>query len=175
VIATSGTAAALAAVASHLRRGAGRQRPAGVTNAEMSRIAKRLARLPVAERRKIQGIGPRRAEIIVAGATVYHELLDRLHLKSFRYSPLGLRDGILAQMAADYDHSTRSGRQIESERWESILKAVDHYHVDRKHALNVRDAAATLFTALRSVHRTCPRNISNGSPPPLCFTKWATT
>jgi exopolyphosphatase/guanosine-5'-triphosphate,3'-diphosphate pyrophosphatase len=92
----------------------------------------------------------------VAGATVYHELLDRLHLKSFRYSPLGLRDGILAQMAADYDRSTRSGRQIESERWESILKAVDHYHVDRKHALNVRDAAVTLFTSLRSVHRLPP-------------------
>jgi exopolyphosphatase/guanosine-5'-triphosphate,3'-diphosphate pyrophosphatase len=155
VIATSGTAAALAAVASHLRRTAGRQRPV-VSKAEMSRIAKRLARLPVAERRKIEGIGPRRAEIIVAGATVFQELLDRLHLKSFRYSPLGLRDGILAQMAADYDRSTRSGRQVESERWESIMKAVDHYRVDRKHALDVRDAATTLFTALRSVHRLPP-------------------
>ncbi len=122
----------------------------------MTRIAKRLARLPVAERRKIEGIGPRRAEIIVAGATVYHELLERLHLKGFRYSPLGLRDGILAQMAADYDHHTRSGRQIESERWESILKAVDHYRVDRKHALDVRDAATLLFTALRSLHRLPP-------------------
>ncbi len=88
----------------------------------MHRIAKRLARLPVAERRKIEGIGPRRAEIIVAGAQVYYELLERLHLQGFRYSPLGLRDGILAQMAADYDRSTARGRQIESERWESILK-----------------------------------------------------
>jgi exopolyphosphatase/guanosine-5'-triphosphate,3'-diphosphate pyrophosphatase len=122
----------------------------------MTRIAKRLARLPVAERRKIQGIGPRRAEIIVAGATVYHELVDRLHLKGFRYSPLGLRDGILAQMAADYDRSTRSGRQIESERWESIMKAVDHYHVDRKHALDVRDAATLLFSGLRSLHQLPP-------------------
>ncbi len=122
----------------------------------MTRIAKRLARLPMAERRKIEGIGPRRAEIIVAGAMVYHELLDRCHLKAFRYSPLGLRDGILAQMAADYDRSTRSGRQIESERWESILKAVDHYHVDRKHALDVRESATLLFSALRSVHRLPP-------------------
>jgi len=151
VIATSGTAAALATVAARLRRG-GSRRPV-VSRAEMTRIAKRLARLPVAERRKIEGIGPRRAEIIVAGAMVYHELLDRLHLKGFRYSPLGLRDGTLAQMAADYDRSTRSGRQIESERWESILKAVDHYHVDRKHALDVRESATLLFTALRSVHR----------------------
>jgi len=154
VIATSGTAAALAAVATRLRRG-GSRRPV-VSRAEMTRIAKRLARLPVAERRKIEGIGPRRAEIVVAGAMVYHELLDRLHLKGFRYSPLGLRDGTLAQMAADYDRSTRSGRQIESERWESILKAVDHYHVDRKHALDVRESATLLFTALRSVHRLPP-------------------
>jgi exopolyphosphatase/guanosine-5'-triphosphate,3'-diphosphate pyrophosphatase len=155
VIATSGTAAALAAVASHLRRGTSPQRLV-VSCAEMTRIAKRLARLPVAERRKIEGIGLRRAEIIVAGATVYQELLDRLHLKGFRYSPLGLRDGILAQMAADYDRSTRSGRQVEFERWESIMNAVDHYRVDRKHALDVRDAATLLFSALRSVHRLPP-------------------
>jgi exopolyphosphatase/guanosine-5'-triphosphate,3'-diphosphate pyrophosphatase len=122
----------------------------------MARIAKRLARLPVAERRKIQGIGPRRAEIVVAGAMVYHELLDRLHLPAFRYSPLGLRDGILAQMAADYDRSTRSGRQIESERWESILKAVERYRVERRHALDVRESAMFLFSALRSVHRLPP-------------------
>ena len=114
VIATSGTAAALSEVAIHLRRGSGKQRPV-VSRTEMSRISKRLSRIPVAERRKIEGIGPRRAEIIVAGATVYNELLERLDLKGFRYSPLGLRDGILAQMAADYDRSTRSGRQIESE------------------------------------------------------------
>jgi exopolyphosphatase / guanosine-5'-triphosphate,3'-diphosphate pyrophosphatase len=162
VIATSGTAAALAAVASHMRSGPNRQRTI-VSRAEMARIAKRIARLPVAERRKIQGIGPRRAEIIVAGATVYHELLDRLRLKGFRYSPLGLRDGILAQMAADYDRSTRSGKQVESERWESILNAVAHYHVDRKHALDVRDSAVLLFTALRGVHRL-----------PLEYREWLT-
>lgn len=155
VIATSGTAAAIAAAAAHQRSGKTRQRQM-VTRVEMTRLAKRLARLPVAERRKIEGIGPRRAEIIVAGATVYRELLDRLRLGGFRYSPLGLRDGILAQMAADYDRSTRSGRQLESERWESILKAVDHYHVERKHALDVRDSAMLLFSRLHSLHRLPP-------------------
>src|SRR5207302_11413415 len=67
--------------------------------------------------------------------------------------PLGLRDGLLAQMAAEYDRSTRSGKQIESERWDSIAKAVAHYGVDRKHALDVRASAMRLFTALRSIHR----------------------
>ena len=157
VVATSGTAAALAAVAKHLgRRAHSRGANNLVSRADMGRIAKRLSKLPIAERRKIEGIGPRRAEIIVAGAEVYHELVERLRLKGFRYSPLGLRDGILAQMAADYDRSTRSGRQIESERWESILHAVEHYQVDRKHALDVRDSASRLFSALRLVHGLPP-------------------
>lgn len=154
VIATSGTAAALAAVASHLRRGAGRPRPV-VSRAEMSRIAKRLARLPVEERRKIEGIGPRRAEIIVAGATVYHELLDRLHLKSFRYSPLGLRDGILAQMAAD-EEDIGLRKQLESERQNSIFDLASHYGVDLRFSNRVADHAGRLFKLLAPMHRLPP-------------------
>jgi exopolyphosphatase / guanosine-5'-triphosphate,3'-diphosphate pyrophosphatase len=154
VIATSGTAAALAAVASRLRKT--RNQRAAVSAGEMTRIAKRLARLPVDERRQIEGIGLRRAEIIVAGAIVYHELLDRCHLKAFRYSPLGLRDGLLSQMAAEYDRSTRSGKQIASERWESITRAVAHYRVEMKHALDVRNSAMFLFSALHSVHGLPP-------------------
>jgi exopolyphosphatase/guanosine-5'-triphosphate,3'-diphosphate pyrophosphatase len=69
---------------------------------------------------------------------------------------LGLRDGILAQMAAEYDRSTRSGRAIESERWESIKRAVAHYRVDINHALHVRDAALQLFSSLKSVHQLPP-------------------
>jgi len=153
VIATSGTAAALAAVSAHLARGRRQAPPSKVTRDMMRRIVKQITRLPLEQRRKIPGIGPRRAEIICAGAVVYGELLDRGHVTGFRYSPLGLRDGILAQMAAEYDHSTRSGKAIESERWESIKRAVEHYHVDLEHAVQVRDSALLLFSSLKSVHQ----------------------
>jgi exopolyphosphatase/guanosine-5'-triphosphate,3'-diphosphate pyrophosphatase len=154
VIATSGTAAALAGVASHL---AGKGRTATYAPREtIRRIAKQLSRQSLEQRAKVPGIGPRRAEIICAGAVVYAELLERCHLPGFRYSALGLRDGILAQMAADYDRSTRSGRAIESERWESIKQAVEHYRVDLNHALQVRDAALLLFSTLKSVHQLPP-------------------
>jgi exopolyphosphatase/guanosine-5'-triphosphate,3'-diphosphate pyrophosphatase len=118
----------------------------------MKRIAKLISRLPLEERKKIDGIGPRRAEIIVAGAMVFRVLVERCQLRNFRYSPLGLRDGLLAQMAAEYDRSTRSGRQIESERWDSIQQAVQHYRVDMAHALQVRNSAMELFTALKTLH-----------------------
>ena len=52
------------------------------------------------ERAKVPGIGPRRAEIIIAGAWVFAELMQRCNLPAFQYSPLGLRDGVLAQMLA---------------------------------------------------------------------------
>ncbi|MFY9559222.1 MAG: Ppx/GppA phosphatase family protein [Terriglobales bacterium] len=153
VIATSGTAAALAGVSAHLAR-LRKQRPGTkITRDMMRRIVKQITRLPLEQRRKVPGIGPRRAEIICAGAVVYWELLERCHLAGFRYSPLGLRDGILAQMAAEYDRSTRSGRAIESERWESIKRAVEHYRVELPHALQVRESALLLFSALKSVHQ----------------------
>jgi exopolyphosphatase/guanosine-5'-triphosphate,3'-diphosphate pyrophosphatase len=101
-----------------------------------------LARLPLEQRIKLPGVGPRRAEIVIAGAVVYAELLERCQLAGFRYSPLGLRDGLLAQMAAEYDRSTRSGKHIQSERWDSIRAAVAHYRVDMNHALQERSCHA---------------------------------
>lgn len=155
VIATSGTAESLAAVCHGLYKTKG-ARAASVSRAQMRRIAKLLARLPVEDRRNLSGVGPRRAEIIIPGAAVYETLLERCQLGGFRFSPLGLRDGLLAQMAADYDRSTRSGKQIESERWDSIRAAVGHYRVDMDHALHVRDSAMQLFAALKSVHALPP-------------------
>lgn len=153
VIATSGTAAALASMASHLAGPKGRAQRAMVTREMMRRMVKQLMRMTLEQRQKVRGIGPRRAEIICAGAVVFAQLLERCHLPGFHYSPLGLRDGILAQMAAEYDRSTRSGRAIASERRESLERAVKHYRVDLHHALQVRDAASQVFSAMKSVHQ----------------------
>jgi exopolyphosphatase/guanosine-5'-triphosphate,3'-diphosphate pyrophosphatase len=155
VIATSGTAASLAAVGHNLYKTKD-PRATAVSRAQMRRIAKMLARRPLEQRIKLPGVGPRRAEIVIAGAVVYSELLELCQLAGFRYSPLGLRDGLLAQMAAEYDRSTRSGKHIQSERWDSVRAAVDHYGVEMDHALQVREAAMHLFKALKSVHRLAP-------------------
>jgi exopolyphosphatase/guanosine-5'-triphosphate,3'-diphosphate pyrophosphatase len=155
VIATSGTAEALATVCHALYRTKS-QRGMTVSRQQMRPIAKMLARIPLAERRNVPGIGLRRAEIVIAGAVVFVELLERCKLSGFRYSPLGLRDGLLAQMAADYDHATRSGRQIASERQDSLLAAVAHYNVDLDHATRVRESALKLFSDLRRIHRLPP-------------------
>ena len=151
-IATSGTAASLAA----LSEGKVDPKKGYVSRDSARRVAKQLCRLTVDGRKKLSGIGPRRAEIIIAGAMVYAEILERCKLPGFRYSPLGLRDGLLAQMAAEYDSHTRSGKQIEAERWDSVMAAVQHYRVEEEHALRVREFALQLFDVLKTVHSLPP-------------------
>lgn len=153
VIATSGTAAALAAVAANRYPSGGKQGAAFVSAATAARMVRMLARRNLQQRTSFQGIGPRRAEIIIAGAVVFAELMERCRLRSFRYSPLGLRDGLLAQMAADYSRSPKSREQIATERWESVLHCARQYGVELHHATQVRDFALELFRRLQAVHR----------------------
>ena len=104
------------------------------------------------ERRALPGLGPRRAEIIVAGAAVYAGLM--VHgIHGFRYSPLGLRDGLLAQMAADLGGERHIQKRIQSQREQALVTHGAHYRVDARYAKTVRDLAATLFKELRSVHQ----------------------
>ena len=151
VVATSGTAAALAGAARDL--GGKKNSPGFVSRETALKIATKLARCSLKERVQFSGIGPRRAEIIVAGAAVFAELMQSCQLPFFRYSPLGLRDGLLAQMAADYDRGTRSRRQVESDRWDALVAAGRHYQVDAGHCRHVRELAMKLFATLRGVHR----------------------
>ena len=147
-MATSGTAAALAALWSARAT----HNPNTVPKVAVRKLAQELGRYTLEQRTALPGIGPRRSEVIVAGANVFAELLTRLQLPSFRYSPLGLRDGVLAQMVADYDRETQFRRQIESQRRDALLQAGRHFGVDEKFAERVRELALKLFEGLKNVH-----------------------
>jgi exopolyphosphatase/guanosine-5'-triphosphate,3'-diphosphate pyrophosphatase len=116
------------------------------------KLATRIAGMTLVEREAVPGIGPRRAEIIVAGASVFAELLDSFGLPGFRYSALGLRDGILAQMLAEQDARAAAHREFEHARWESVLATARRYGVDPKQAEPVRGHALQLFRELKALH-----------------------
>jgi exopolyphosphatase / guanosine-5'-triphosphate,3'-diphosphate pyrophosphatase len=120
------------------------------------KLAGKLAKMSLPQREAVPGIGPRRAEIIVAGAEVYAEIFESFGLKGFRYSPLGLRDGILAQMLAEQDARAKAHREFEHERWESVLSTARRYGVDLRHAEPVRAHTVQLFRELKSMHALGP-------------------
>jgi exopolyphosphatase/guanosine-5'-triphosphate,3'-diphosphate pyrophosphatase len=150
-VATSGTPAALSELWAAGQPGAN----STVPRAGLLRLTKKLSALNVEQRRALTGIGPRRAEIIIAGAHVFAELFSELELPSFRYLPFGLRDGILAQMAADQD-DIGLRKQLESERRNSIFDLAAHYAVDLRFSNRVADHAGRLFKFLAPVHRLPP-------------------
>ena len=152
VIATSGTAAALYAMHA-AKAGGGKRAASPVPRKTVVKLADLLARRNYQQRAALPGLGAKRAEIIVAGAAVYAEIMERCNLPAFLYSPLGLRDGLLAQMAAEQHLSARSTRQIASDRWDSLLSAGKRYHIDPLHARQVRELAMRLFDELADVHR----------------------
>ncbi len=157
VIATSGTPAALSGLYRARSSGADETKPHTVPQTAVSGLLNKLAKRPLAERRVLPGIGPRRAEIIIAGAMVFAELMEMCSLRSFRYLPLGLRDGLLAQMLADYAQSPAMKERVESERHDALLAIVKHYGADLVFAERTRDFAMQLFRRLQSVHRLPPQ------------------
>ena len=163
VFATSGTAAALAAAARATAKSRSKASSKSVpkqsirawdrTPTEMVRkLADKLKRMSASQRSTVPCIGPKRSEIIVAGACVYADLLERLGLPGFRYSPLGLRDGILALMLAEGDTRTSAHQHFEQERWDSVLQLCRHYGVDPKRQEPVVRDATQLFDDLKSMH-----------------------
>jgi exopolyphosphatase/guanosine-5'-triphosphate,3'-diphosphate pyrophosphatase len=120
------------------------------------KLADKLKRMSVSQRSVIRGIGPKRSEIIVAGAYVYADLLERFRLSGFRYSPMGLRDGILALMLAEGDTRTSAHQHFEEERWASVLELCRHYGIDPKRQESVVRDAIQLFDDLKSVHLLSP-------------------
>ncbi len=153
VLATSGTAAALSGLYHERGEGADGAKALAVPRPAITKIAKELSRRNLAQRQGLPGIGPKRAEIIIAGAMVFSELLEMCELRNFRYLPLGLRDGLLAQMMADYSSKSAMRERVESERQDALVAAAKHYDVDLLFARRIRDLAIQLFRRLQPVHQ----------------------
>jgi exopolyphosphatase/guanosine-5'-triphosphate,3'-diphosphate pyrophosphatase len=157
VLATSGTAAALSGLYEARVGGADESKPHTVPQPGVSKILKELSKRSLAQRRALPGIGPKRAEIIVAGAMVFCELLEMCRLPGFRYLPLGLRDGVLAQLVADYNSKSAMRERVESERQDALVATVNRYGVDLLFARRIRDLAVQLFRRLQPVHQLPPQ------------------
>jgi exopolyphosphatase / guanosine-5'-triphosphate,3'-diphosphate pyrophosphatase len=152
VIATSSTAAAIVCAANDIKRS--RREDADRMRASSSRVhelAAMLADLRLEERAKVNGIGPRRAEIIVAGVTVLDEILQGFHLPRLFYSSAGVRDGIIADLAR-----RRVGAEalrLDADRKRTVRAMVRQYEVSPRHVKKVADLGSMLFDALSPLHR----------------------
>jgi exopolyphosphatase/guanosine-5'-triphosphate,3'-diphosphate pyrophosphatase len=155
VIATSATASA---VASAIARTPRSRRDAidrlRVTTAQVRKLYARISELGLVARRRVTGIGPRRAEIIVPGVAVLLEFLEEFHLPAFYYSRAGVRDGIIADLAARNVGAELS--RLNRDQRREVEDMGRRYAVSMDHARKVADISHLLFGALQPLHHLPP-------------------
>lgn len=152
VIATSATAAAVVCAINRVPRArrdqADRMRAA---TPEIRKLFRRLAELDLAGRRKVPGIGPRRAEIAVAGTGTLLRILERFQAKGVYYSSAGVRDGIVADMAARNVGAEQA--RLSREQRKEVERVASRFGIVLDDARQVAGFSRALFERLSSVHQ----------------------
>jgi len=98
LVATAGTATTIAAVELRLRvYDPDRVQGLELDAATVERQLARYLELPLAERRRLPGLEPERADVIAAGVAIFARLLRRLDSRRFIVSDRGVRWGIAYQ------------------------------------------------------------------------------
>src|SRR5579863_4567915 len=154
-IATSATASAVASAVARLPRATrdeiDRLR---IPTAQVRRLYRKLAELNLAGRRKVTGIGPRRAEIIVPGVAVLLDFLEQFRLAAVHYSRAGVRDGIIADLAARNVGAELS--RLSRDQRREVEDLGRRFGVSRDHARRVAEICALLFAGLHPLHSLPP-------------------
>ena len=155
VIGTSATAAAIVSAINRVPRAkrdeADQQR---AKTADVRKLFAQLSSMDVSERKKTEGIGPRRAEIVVAGTAVFLRTLETLNLPAIYYSAAGVRDGIIADLAARGVGRERS--RLARPQARVVESMCRKYNVEMKNAKQVAVFASQLFEALQPLHSLPP-------------------
>ena len=112
-----------------------------------------LCRLPLEERRKVPGMDPNRADIILGGAVVILTLMEQLSADRLTVSDRGLREGILLDHVLRGDEA-RHNFQMVSVRRRSILQLARACNYEAENAQQIVKLALKLFdeTALLKMH-----------------------
>jgi exopolyphosphatase/guanosine-5'-triphosphate,3'-diphosphate pyrophosphatase len=101
VVGTGGTITTLAAVHHGLTAyDAATVTATRLTPAVVAALIARLAAVPLAERRRIAGLPPKRADVILAGAVLLAEVLGRLRVAEMGVSAGGLRFALAREVLA---------------------------------------------------------------------------
>lgn len=152
-VGSSGTIENLAdiAVLKFLKRR--RQREDILQYAQLHQAVEMLCALPLEERRRVPGINPGRADIIIGGAAIIETLMHDLDILELRVSDRGLRDGLLVDYLSREPGT--AALQKTSVRARSVLHLGRLCNIDEIHARHVAHLALELFdsAAQAGLHR----------------------
>ena len=154
VIGTSGTILSLGALAVGGGRAVGSDdlRNRRITAKQIGRLRRELGGLTLAERVRIPGFDPRRADLAVAGSIVLDTILRRLGARELTLCDLALREGL----ALDYIRRNRAQiakvEEYPDVRRRSVIELAERCSYWQEHSQQVARLALALFDQLQPAH-----------------------
>ena len=109
-------------------------------------LVDRLADLPAAERGRVPGIKPARADIILAGAVVVQTVIEAGGFDGVEVTEAGLREGIFFE-----GHLAQRDHRFPDVRRASVENLAAMYHVDQAHTDHVAHLTLEMFDALAAL------------------------
>ena len=100
LVGTAGTATTFATVEQHLREyDAAKVQGYRIGAASIDRLVARFLELELAEKRRLPGLEPQRADVIAGGAAIYARLARRMETREMVVSDRGVRWGLVHELA----------------------------------------------------------------------------
>jgi exopolyphosphatase/guanosine-5'-triphosphate,3'-diphosphate pyrophosphatase len=152
-VGSSGTIENLADIAARMFLKRPWQRDEPLSYAHLKQVVAYLSSLPLEVRRKVPGLTPARADIILAGAAILDTMMQELALPEVRVSDRGLRDGLLVDYLLKNGHAPLlEGLSV---RQRSVLQLGHTCRFNESHARTTARLALGLFDSAREakLHR----------------------
>ncbi len=153
-IASSGTAENIAAMILREERGQEFETLNGsaISRKSFLRLYDTLLPMKAAERRLIDGIDPKRADIIVPGLVLFDVAMRQFGLKELVISEWALREGIVFDyLSRHFDHF-RSPTDAPDLRRRSVIELARRCQYDEPRSLHIADLSLQLFDGLHPLH-----------------------
>ena len=122
------------------------------TRAQLDRVTKQvLSAKTTAQRRALDGLDPRRADVMPGGVLLLQQIFEQLDVTSMTVSEYALREGVFLDRfrarlgPAAFHH-------LSDIRLDGVLRMADLFREDREHVTHATDLSLRLFDETRDVH-----------------------
>lgn len=157
VIGTSGTILSIGALALNGASPPNAVHHATVPAERIRELREQLTSLTMAERLRMPGLDPRRADLIVAGVVLLDTILQRLGAQELTLSDLSLREGLVLDYIKRHQGHIERVERYPDIRRRSVIELGQRYHFEEVHTRQVARLALALFDQTRSIHRSDDR------------------
>ncbi|NTV46150.1 MAG: Ppx/GppA family phosphatase [Chlorobiales bacterium] len=122
------------------------------TRKEFQKLYKQIVPMKSAERRELEGLDPKRVDLIIPGLILVDVIMVQFGLEKVTISESALREGMICDYLSAQHKVFREAHNLPDIRRRSVIELAYRFQWDRIHAEHVAKLALRLFDQLQPIH-----------------------